>query len=168
MDSNHWTRRSGFTVRRNCRYAMPPVKLTVSRYFKGALLYLEPPVGIEPTTYWLQVSCSTSWAMVAFKVKNINLWSLSQKDCKNSINSRIDKPSLKFLHIIFRVHSPNTQPPRPHEIAFHPSKILLYLCSSCKNEQKSYSRYCYLPSPSSSFFGVISTKPPPYPTISLP
>ena len=27
--------------------------------------YLEPLVGIEPTTYWLQISCSTSWAKVA-------------------------------------------------------------------------------------------------------
>ena len=26
----------------------------------------EPLVGIEPTTYWLQISCSTSWAKVAF------------------------------------------------------------------------------------------------------
>lgn len=51
--------------------------------------------------------------MVAFKFENFNLWSLSQKDCKNSINSRIVKPSLKFLHIIFHVHStptPNTPP----------------------------------------------------------
>ena len=23
-------------------------------------------VGIEPTTYWLQVSCSTNWAMPAY------------------------------------------------------------------------------------------------------
>ena len=29
----------------------------------------EPPVGIEPTTYWLQVSCSTSWAKEAFWVE---------------------------------------------------------------------------------------------------
>ena len=26
----------------------------------------EPPAGIEPATYWLQVSCSTSWAKEAF------------------------------------------------------------------------------------------------------
>ena len=50
VDSNHWTRRSGFTVRRNCRYAIPP-KLPRSPEDFGALLYLEPPVGIEPTTY---------------------------------------------------------------------------------------------------------------------
>ena len=29
------------------------------------LARLEPLVGIEPTTYWLQISCSTSWAKVA-------------------------------------------------------------------------------------------------------
>ena len=28
----------------------------------------EPLVGIEPTTYWLQISCSTSWAKVAFYI----------------------------------------------------------------------------------------------------
>ena len=27
---------------------------------------LEPPAGIEPATYWLQVSCSTSWAKEAY------------------------------------------------------------------------------------------------------
>ena len=29
----------------------------------------EPLVGIEPTTYWLQISCSTSWAKVAFIIQ---------------------------------------------------------------------------------------------------
>ena len=29
------------------------------------IYYFEPPVGIEPTTYWLQINCSTSWAMEA-------------------------------------------------------------------------------------------------------
>ncbi len=29
------------------------------------LASIEPLVGIEPTTYWLQISCSTSWAKVA-------------------------------------------------------------------------------------------------------
>ena len=31
----------------------------------GICPYIEPLVGIEPTTYWLQISCSTSWAKVA-------------------------------------------------------------------------------------------------------
>ena len=34
------------------------------------LAHLEPLVGIEPTTYWLQISCSTIWAKVAFLYKN--------------------------------------------------------------------------------------------------
>ena len=31
-----------------------------------SLQFPEPLVGIEPTTYWLQISCSTSWAKVAY------------------------------------------------------------------------------------------------------
>ena len=27
---------------------------------------LEPTIGLEPTTYWLQVSCSTNWATLAY------------------------------------------------------------------------------------------------------
>ena len=30
--------------------------------------FSEPPAGIEPATYWLQVSCSTSWAKEAFNI----------------------------------------------------------------------------------------------------
>ena len=30
----------------------------------------EPLVGVEPTTYWLQISCSTNWAKVAYLSKN--------------------------------------------------------------------------------------------------
>ena len=30
----------------------------------------EPLVGVEPTTYWLQISCSTNWAKVAYWSKN--------------------------------------------------------------------------------------------------
>ena len=28
---------------------------------------MEPPVGVEPTTYGLQIRCSTSWAKVAYR-----------------------------------------------------------------------------------------------------
>ena len=35
--------------------------LAISKYQNS----IEPLVGIEPTTYWLQISCSTSWAKVA-------------------------------------------------------------------------------------------------------
>ena len=34
----------------------------------SAIYPSEPLVGIEPTTYWLQISCSTSWAKVAFNI----------------------------------------------------------------------------------------------------
>ena len=35
----------------------------------------EPPIGIEPMTYWLQVSCSTSWAKEAFIIYLFANWS---------------------------------------------------------------------------------------------
>ena len=99
-----------------------------------ALLYLEPPVGIEPTTYWLQVSCSTSWAMVAFKVKNMcDRGHYPKKDCKNSIYLWIDKPLLHFLHINFTVQfilPPKTPFP---QLPILPQQFLLYLCALCKN-----------------------------------
>ena len=34
----------------------------------------EPLIGIEPMTYWLQVSCSTSWAKEAFLNNPFELW----------------------------------------------------------------------------------------------
>ena len=55
MDSNHRTRRSGFTVHRNCHYATFPK--------------IEPPVGFEPTTCSLQVSCTTTVLRRQLKVK---------------------------------------------------------------------------------------------------
>ena len=48
VDSNHRTRRSGFTVRRNCHYANLP-----SSFFP-----FEPIEGFEPTTPRLQITCS--------------------------------------------------------------------------------------------------------------
>ena len=51
VDSNHRTRRSGFTVRRNCRYAILPIFL---RYCHRP----EPIEGFEPTTPRLQITCS--------------------------------------------------------------------------------------------------------------
>ena len=51
VDSNHRTRRSGFTVRRNCRYAILPNA-------PNQLQSLEPMEGVEPTTPRLQITCS--------------------------------------------------------------------------------------------------------------
>lgn len=34
-----------------------------------------PSIGLEPTTYWLQVSCSTNWAKTAWwKIRDSNPW----------------------------------------------------------------------------------------------
>ena len=52
VDSNHRTRRSGFTVRRNCRYAILPSLLRIC--FRD----FEPMEGVEPTTPRLQITCS--------------------------------------------------------------------------------------------------------------
>ena len=43
------------------------VRFTVwSRWPLGYLPMLELAIGLEPTTCWLQISCSTSWAMPAW------------------------------------------------------------------------------------------------------
>ena len=42
----------------------------------------EPLVGIEPTTYWLQISCSTGWAKVALKVSNIFTLALAKQSSR--------------------------------------------------------------------------------------
>ena len=51
MDLNHRTRRNRFTVCRVWPLRYPPKMV--------------PKAGLEPATYWLQVSCSTSWAISA-------------------------------------------------------------------------------------------------------
>ena len=53
VDSNHRTRRNRFTVCRVWPLRYPSKKKMV------------PKTGIEPVTYWLQVSCSTNWAISA-------------------------------------------------------------------------------------------------------
>ena len=52
MESNHRTRRNRFTVCRVWPLRYPSVEMV-------------PKAGLEPATYWLQVSCSTSWAISA-------------------------------------------------------------------------------------------------------
>ena len=37
------------------------------------ILKCEPSIGIEPMTYWLQVSCSTSWAKEAYIIHLLQL-----------------------------------------------------------------------------------------------
>ena len=55
MDLNHRTRRNRFTVCRVWPLRYPSIKMV-------------PEIGLEPTTYWLQVSCSTNWAIPAKKM----------------------------------------------------------------------------------------------------
>ena len=52
MDLNHGTLRNRFTVCRVWPLRYPSKKMV-------------PKTGIEPVTYWLQVSCSTNWAISA-------------------------------------------------------------------------------------------------------
>ena len=47
------------------RSAICPTDDVSTIYAINKFKYLEPLVGIEPTTYWLQISCSTGWAKVA-------------------------------------------------------------------------------------------------------
>ena len=66
MDLNHGTRRNRFTVCRVWPLRYPSKKKMV------------PKTGIEPVTYWLQVSCSTNWAISAknkwWAIQDSNLW----------------------------------------------------------------------------------------------
>ena len=49
-----------------CRESMKNTLLNISEQKKPRdNAVSEPPAGIEPATYWLQVSCSTSWAKEA-------------------------------------------------------------------------------------------------------
>ena len=49
-------------------------------------IFPEPLVGIEPTTYWLQISCSTSWAKVAifsfYSLPTLTCSTNDLRDCK--------------------------------------------------------------------------------------
>ena len=71
------TRHTAVTGRRYSRLTMGPKLIgdhpivkwyiisflyRIRRYFRNIF---EPPVGLEPTTCWLQISCSTKWATEA-------------------------------------------------------------------------------------------------------
>ena len=43
----------------------------ISPYYCITTIIIEPLAGIEPATYWLQISCSTSWAKVAYFLNKI-------------------------------------------------------------------------------------------------
>ena len=63
----------------------------------------EPPVGIKPTTYWLQVSCSISWAMEAFnaQIKQISFYLLLLWYKISVILNITQVIGELFLHIFF-------------------------------------------------------------------
>ena len=46
-----------------------PPRLATSLPLQGMM----PAIGVEPTTYWLQVSCSTNWATPAYMVEDDGL-----------------------------------------------------------------------------------------------
>ena len=106
-----------FEVLRQQSYSLSHLATLVSPQKK------EPPIGIEPMTYWLQVSCSTSWAKEAYitnhfnwsnKFYNINLsqnipslyWTnaLSEMECKSTRNYVLHK-------IIFKKKLAEVRPP---------------------------------------------------------
>ena len=85
-DSNLWSRktadlqsapfgRSGTCPFRSNRAA------NSSKILKQKNIINEPLVGLEPTTCWLQISCSTNWAKVAysflFKKATTLLWNIT-------------------------------------------------------------------------------------------
>ena len=86
MDLNHGTRRNRFTVCRVWPLRYPSKKKMV------------PKTGIEPVTYWLQVSCSTNWAISAkykwWAIQDSNLWPPA---CKaDALTNWANPPKNKF------------------------------------------------------------------------
>ena len=72
-DSNLRSRSNGFTVRPIWPLWYSPSCYSGLTMFKVEAKHrisekTEPPIGIEPMTYWLQVSRSTSWAKEAYKI----------------------------------------------------------------------------------------------------
>ena len=71
------------------------VRFTVwSRWPLGYLPMLELAIGLEPTTCWLQISCSTNWAMPAW-VKRLIMWFY-----QNIVNRKHTWTNLSPLSII--------------------------------------------------------------------
>ena len=64
------------------------------RIFSLKLIWIMvPKAGLEPATYWLQVSCSTSWAISAWwLVRDSNPWMHAWKACELTVSptSRLD------------------------------------------------------------------------------
>lgn len=57
----------------SCIAALEPKSSVSANFTTHAVLV--PSIGLEPTTYWLQVSCSTNWAKTAWwKIRDSNPW----------------------------------------------------------------------------------------------
>ena len=68
-----------YVLRREQIYSLSPLTtrpsaLTLSKQkYRLACTFemIEPKTGVEPATYWLQISCSTNWAISALFIKNL-------------------------------------------------------------------------------------------------
>ena len=80
-------------------------------------LFLELLIGLEPTTYWLQISCSTNWATVALSFLSSISTHIISKCYTPSITlrerfvKRVEKTSwnrMSIAYIQFLVYTENT------------------------------------------------------------
>ena len=94
IDLNYGTRRNRFTVCRVWPLRYPSKKMV-------------PKTGIEPVTYWLQVSCSTNWAISAqtwWAIQDSNLWPPA---CKaGALTNWANRPWLHWQLIIYHLAPP--------------------------------------------------------------
>ena len=72
-------------------------------------LFLELLIGLEPTTYWLQISCSTNWATVAFiSIHIISKCYTPSITLRERFVKRVEKTSwnrMSIAYIQFSVYS---------------------------------------------------------------
>ena len=65
-----------------------------SRLLPTFIAMMVPKIGLEPTTYWLQVSCSTNWAISAFQ-----WWRMTGSNRRPSACKADALPTELILHI---------------------------------------------------------------------
>lgn len=61
---------------------------------------VEPLVGLEPTTCWLQISCSTNWAKVAFTFKKLS----TNKDSTFNLPDLISGCSTNWAKVAYYIY----------------------------------------------------------------
>ena len=106
VDSNHRTRRSGFTVRRNCRYAILPDWCLI--LFRASF---EPIGGFEPSTPRLQITCSGQLSYIGNisslsckRTAKIEIFSDSPKKIQ-SFSSQIVHPFRRWPTLLLCLHA---------------------------------------------------------------